>query len=322
VKITFVAWVDYHRRSELLAQHLGATIHYISCGQQGRILQAPQKYLRQAWETWQILCQERPDVIFVQNPPIFCALVAFFYARRYAARYAIDSHSGAFISRKWRWSLLLHRLLSRAALVTIVHNKSQEVLVSRWGCRYCVIGFTPGNYPVGTLFQLNGRFNIAVIASFMGDEPIDLVFEAAHHLPEARFYVTGDYCRMPSALLSKKPANCFLTGYLPYDQYVGLLREVDAIMILTTRDNSLLMGGFEAVSLGTPLIISDWPTLRDYFCLGTVHIPNTVEGIREGVHRAQRERARLRQEILLLRQQLQAEWEQKFTELQQLLQPS
>lgn len=72
--------------------------------------------------------------------------------------------------------------------------------------------------------------------------------------------------------------NCRLTGYLPYDRYVGLLRGVDVILDLTSQDHTLLMGAFEAVSLGTPLIVSDWPILRDYFSLGTVHVPNTVEG--------------------------------------------
>jgi len=47
----------------------------------------------------------------------------------------------------------------------------------------------------------------------------------------------------------------------------------------------LLSGAFEAVSLGTPLIISDWPILRNYFSLGMVHIPNSVGGVCEGVRR-------------------------------------
>ncbi len=318
--MTFIAWIGYHRRSDLLAQHLGATLHFIYYKSSHRLIRTPIRYVVQAWQTWRVLRQDRPDVIFVQNPPIFCALVAFLYARRYSVRYVIDSHSGAFISKKWRWSLPLHRLLSRGALATIVHNSSQEAIVSRWRCRYAVIGFTPGDYPAGTPFPLTGPFNVAVIASFMEDEPIDLVFGAAQCLPEVRFYVTGDCRRMGPGLPTHTPANCSLTGYLPYEAYIGLLRAVDAIVILTTRDNSLLMGGFEAVSLGTPLIVSDQPALRDYFCLGTVYVPNTVEGICEGVRRAQSERARLRQEIVLLQQRLQVEWERKFAELQQLLQ--
>lgn len=319
MKITYIAWIGYHRRADLLAQHLGATVHHICFGRQGHLLEAPLRYLVQAKETWRTLCQERPNVIFVQNPPIFCAMVAARYARQNAARYVIDSHSGAFMGWKWRWSLPLHRRLSQNALVTIVHNRSQAAIVDGWGCRSSVIGFTPGTYPDGIPPALNGGFNIALVASFLGDEPIGLVFEAARQLPDVNFYVTGDSSRMPAGLLPKKPGNCFLTGYLPYDQYIGLLRAVDAIMVLTTRDHTLLMGGFEAVSLRTPLITSDWPILREYFNRGTVHVPNTVSGICEGARRAQADLADLQQGVLQLGARLEAEWQQKLSELQEVV---
>jgi len=319
VKITFVAWVRYDRRSELLAQHLGATIHFIYYGQRGKLLQAPVRYLVQALQTWRVLCLDRPDVVFVQNPPIFCVLVAFLYGRRHGARYVIDSHTAAFLSTKWRRFLWLHRRLSRVALTTIVHNESQEKIVERWGCRYCVLADPVGGYPTGQHFPLNGQFNVAVISTFEEDEPLNVVFEAASRLPEVDFYVTGECNRAAPHMLAKKPDNCHLTGFLPYDRYVGLLRAVNVIVDLTTRDDTLLCGAFEAVSLGKPLIVSDWPILRNYFPLGTVHVPNTAEGICEGLRRARSEQTVLQRDILKLREQLRAEWDQKFSDLQYLL---
>jgi hypothetical protein len=90
-------------------------------------------------------------------------------------------------------------------------------------------------------------------------------------------------------------------------------------MDLVNNEHTLLMGAFEAVSLGVPLIVSDWPLLRNYFSLGTVHIPNTVEGVCEGVRRTQHELPQLRRDILLLREQFQVEWMQKLRELKHLL---
>jgi glycosyltransferase involved in cell wall biosynthesis len=207
-------------------------------------------------------------------------------------------------------------MLSRRALTTIVHNESQGKIVKGWGCRYCVIAFTPGDYSSSEDFPLDGQFNVAVVSSFAPDEPLNAVFDAASRLPEARFYFTGDSKRIPPALLAKKPNNCCLTGYLSYERYLGLLGGADAIMVLTTRDHTLLMGGFEAVSLGTPLITSDWPTLKDYFPIGAIHVPNTVEGIYEGVRQAQVEHDTLKRDILKLRDRLQNEWEKRFEELQ------
>lgn len=320
MKSVFIVWGNEgSRRSELLAKHLGAAMHNICYGRRGKLLQAPVRYVLQGLQTWRILCRERPDVVFVQNPPIFLAVVAFLYARWCNARYVVDSHTSAFIASKWRWSVGLHRKLSRRALVTIVHNESQEKIVNRWGCRYCVLADPVGDYPAGEPFPFDGQFNAVVVSCFEWDEPLDVVFEAAAQLPEVSFYVTGEYTRGAPSLLATKPDNCRLTGYIPYEQYVGLLRGADVVIDLVTVNHTLLSGAFEAVSVGTPLIVSDWPILRDYFPIGTVHVPNTVEGLCEGVRRVQRERAKLQRDILVLRERLKADWVHKFAELQHLL---
>lgn len=318
-KTVFIAWQVHNRRSELLAQHLGASMYFVNFGQRGKLWQLPVRYPVQAWQTWRILLGARPDMIFVQNPPIFCVLIASIYARCYGAEYVIDSHTSTFISPGWRWSLGIHRLLSRGALTTIVTNHSLEQIVNGWGCRAFVLGFTPGYYPVGEAFPFTGQFNVAVVSSFEWDEPLEVLFEAARQLPLVRFYITGDSARCPANLLERKPDNCWLTGYLPYEQYIGLLRGAGVVMDLVSSDQTLLLGAFEAVSLGTPVIMSDWPVLRNYFPIGTVHVSNTVEGIRDGVRSAQCEQATLRRGVLRLRDQLEAEWTQKIAGLQNLM---
>ncbi len=319
VKTAFLAWIDYHRRSDLLAQHLGATTYFIQHGAPGGLIKTAIRYLVQAWRSWRVLSKDRPDIVFVQNPPIFCVVVAALYAKRYGAEYVIDSHTGAFLSPKWRWSLRLHRLLSSGALATIVHNTAQEQIVKPWGCRYLVMGFTPGRYPPGDTYDLDGNFCVAVISSFRDDEPLGEVFGAAALMPDVRFYITGDATRIQASLAARKPDNVLLTGYLSYDRYVGLLRGVDAMVVLTTGDHQLLMGGFEAVSLGKPLIVSDWPLLRTYFHQGTVYVTNTAEGISEGIRQAQRDLPVLQQAILALSAELHTEWEGAIAQLRCLL---
>jgi len=315
MKILFLSWSSYHRRSELLAQHFGAKIFYVSYGKRGKLLDILLKYPIQSLQTWSILKKENPLVIFVQNPPIFCALVAYLYGKLFGSEYIIDSHTGAFLDLKWRGFLGLHRWLSRRALTTIVHNNSQEEFMKAWKCPYCVIGYTPGNYPEGEPFPFQRQFNIAVISTYGDDEPLELIFEAARCVPDVDFYITGDDRQITPSLRKNKPENCYLTGYLSYSLYIGLLRHADSIMDLTTRDHTLLMGGFEAVSLGTPLITSDWPVLKEYFSLGTVHTSNTVEGLCESVHYVKSNHASLKQGMLRAQEMLQNEWEQKYNEL-------
>ena len=316
---TFIAWTRYNRRSDLLAEHFGATMHHLRYGQNGNLLQAPFRYIVLAGRTWGILRHEKPEVIFIQNPPIVTLLVAYLYCKLYQARYVIDSHTAAFLSPKWRWSLKLHSFLSHHALTTIVTNNSLRDIVAGWGCDAFVLGFTPAQYPQGTPYPLDEGFSVLVVSAYAEDEPLDKVFEAAARLPGVNFYITGDSKRIAPRLMSVKPDNCHLTGYIPYEQYVGLMREVDTVIDLTDRDHTLLLGAFEAVSLGTPLIVSDWPILREYFSHGAVHVANTADAICEGIQQAQREHATLRKEIALLRDELQNEWEHKHAQLELLL---
>jgi len=322
MKISIIAWVRYDRRPDLLARHLGGTVHFVTHGRRDSLLQAPLRYVVQTAKTWAILRQERPNVVFVQNPPIFCAILAWLYAWCYGARFGIDSHSAAFLSPKWRWSLGLHRLLARRALTTLVSNEHFARIIRGWGCQVTTLGFTPGFYPPGDPFQFdqNDHFQVAVVSTGAEDEPLNVIFEAASHLPDVTFYISGDSGRIAQEVLAKRPSNCHLTGYIPYGQYVGLLRNADVIVDLTTRDNTLLMGAYEAVSLGTPLITSDWPILKSYFSQGVVHVPNTVDGVCAGIRQAQHSLPGLREGIVRLRDQLQAEWDQNFGGLQLLLQ--
>jgi glycosyltransferase involved in cell wall biosynthesis len=258
-------------------------------------------------------------VILVQVPPIFCAIVAFIYCRLYGAAFAIDTHSSSFISREWRWAQGIHRWLSRRAITTIVHNSDLEAVARTWAIPVCCLGFTPVNYSSGDHYPLKGKNNMVVVSSFDPDEPITVAFDAATQLPDVDFYITGDSNRASPSLIANKPNNCHLTGYISYGQYLSLLHNVDAVIDMTYWDHTVLMGGFEAISVGTPLITSDWPILQNYFHLGTVHVPNTVEGLCGGIRKALREQTTLRRETALMREQLQADWALKFGELRRML---
>jgi hypothetical protein len=319
MKVAVIGWTAYNRRSELLAHHLNASLHFVHFGQKGNTLQLPLKYLVQFIQTWRILRRELPDLVIAQNPPIFCPLAVYLFSLFHGARFAIDSHTGALAPGKWYWSIGLHRFLSGKAVLTLVHNTSQEKTVRAWGCKHSVLGYTPGDYPQGEPYPMEGKWKIAVTCTYAEDEPLEQIFAAAEFLPEVNFYLTGNPHKLPPRLLERKPPNCTLTGYLSYEGYVGLLRGADAVMDLTTRNHTLLMGGFESVSLGKPLITSDWPILKEYFSSGAVYVDNSAEGIAAGVRSMLDGLPSFRRDILLLRKTLQSEWESRIQEIQFLI---
>ncbi len=53
--------------------------------------------------------------------------------------------------------------------------------------------------------------------------------------------------------------------------------------------------------------------------MGTLHVPNTKDGVRDAVIWAQREQAALRIDIRILRERLRDDWNRKFAELRTML---
>ena len=91
------------------------------------------------------------------------------------------------------------------------------------------------------------------------------------------------------------------------------------MLVLTTVDHTLQWGACEAVSLGKPVIISDWPFLRSYFHKGTVHVDNTEEGIYQGLLQMRRDLDRLGREVQELREERRLEWDLKYDELMAMI---
>jgi len=211
--------------------------------------------------------------------------------------------------------MVVHAFLSRRAVTTIVTNEHLKAMVDSWGARSFIIGDIPTTFPEGKPFPVNGKLSIAVINTFSPDEPLEEVLEAAATLPEVQFYVTGSLIRAKKSLLQNKPDNVEFTGFLPDEEYFGLLRAVQAVMVLTTDNHTMQRGACEAVSLGKPIITSNWPILREYFDKGTIHVDNSAQNIREAVIRMGKEGKRLEDEILTLQQERRQEWQQKHATL-------
>jgi len=116
--------------------------------------------------------------------------------------------------------------------------------------------------------QENKEFKVAVICSFSIDEPLEEILDAAAALPNVLFYITGDKSRADKRILSTKQKNVRFTGFLDQGKYVSTLKDVDAIVVLTKRDRTMLAGAYEALALQKPLITSNWGALSDTFVEG------------------------------------------------------
>jgi glycosyltransferase involved in cell wall biosynthesis len=109
------------------------------------------------------------------------------------------------------------------------------------------------------------------------------------------------------------------TGFMEYGNYLRLLEDSDGIMVLTSRNRTMLSGAYEALALGKPLITSNWDPLKQYFNKGTIHIDNTSKQIKEAVNLIQRNKEKLAKDMGQLKIERNNEWEQKFAEFKSLV---
>jgi glycosyltransferase involved in cell wall biosynthesis len=320
-KKIFISWAPYSRRSQSLAAELDMDpylIHYLKFQ---RPIYAPFKYILQALHSLALLFKERPRIVFVQDPPMFASLVVYIYTvlTLGQARFIVDAHSGALLHPWWKPFRGLQKFIYRRALTVLTTNRALKELVRSWGVDSMALAGPPINIPPGEAMSLGEGFNLVLVNTFSPDEPLSVALEAVADKPDVHLYVTGDVGKASPSLLETAPANVTFTGFLSDDDYLKLLRGADAIMALTDQDFTLQLGGVEAVAVGKPIIMSDLSFLREYFNRGTIHVPNTPDGVCQGIIELRNDLGRLSKEIPALRRVHQEEWFAKSQQLRELI---
>jgi glycosyltransferase involved in cell wall biosynthesis len=314
----FISWIAFSRRGQLISEKFELK-HYQIQSLKHKYFLSPVRYVLQTLTTIRILLRENPKIVFVQNPPIFASIVVYLFVRIKNANFIIDSHTGALLAPWWKWSLPLHSYLSRRALVTIVTNQYLAQKIKNWGAKAFILPDVPVVFPKGKRINLKKQFNIVVINTFSPDEPIEAILEAASSLPDIHFYITGDTIQAKKKYLKHHSKNVEFTNFLPDEDYIGLLNTVQAIMVLTNANHTMQRGACEALSIGKPIITSNWPILRDFFNKGTVYVDNTSIGIKNGILKLQNNLEKLKEEILILKKERYLEWKNQYNDLKKLL---
>jgi glycosyltransferase involved in cell wall biosynthesis len=319
-----IAWAPYSRRSEMFASELRGRlrcIHYLRFQSPPH---APVKYVLQAARTLQVLFRDRPHAVHVQNPPFVCGLTVALYCWLTGSCYVVEHHSAAF-GRIWDWARPFQKVVMRRAVTNIVTDGHWADVVRSWAGRRSpahalVMHDAFLDLPEGRAFAVGPGRSVAFAGTFAADEPLDAVLHAARLLPEIGFYVTGDTTKVSPAVVAQAPPNVTFTGFLDVNgEYLGLLRAVDAVMVLTTRDHTLQLAGCEAIAVGKPLITSDWPYLRGLFSTAAVYVAPTAEGVRDGVVEAMQRLGELRREAADVRRAQRARWRAQLAELRALV---
>lgn len=316
--IVYISWAESCSRSDQTARELGGKSFLVYLPKLGsHPLTVPFKYAGQCSMTLRILLRERPTATFVMSPPLFAALTVWLYKLIFRTHLVMDCHTAAILHRRWKRWQWLQNFLARRAATNIVHNDHLAELVRKHGARATVVKDVPVVYQNKEAFEMSNGFNVAVVCSFTEDEPLAEIFDAARSLPDVSFYMTGDTKFLNREIAQRRPENLKLTGFISDEAYGSLLSRASVVMSLTTRDHTMLRGAWEAIYQGTPVIVSDWPCLREAFTAGAKFANNSAEGIAEAIKSCQSDLVALRSGALASRSQRLERWHAIKAELLQ-----
>ena len=273
------------------------------------------KYFLQTIKTCFILLRDRPDIIFVMSPSVVANIPVYLFCKIFNADYIIDAHTGAFKNTLWRRVMFLQKYFSKHALITLVTNKELAKTLIEWGADYKMVPDVPIICKNPRIPELQGDINVTLVNTFAVDEPLDYFLKATMSFPHVQFYITGKINRHAKKYISSLHNNVLFTDFLKNDKYYGLLLASDLIVVLTTKDNTMQRGAYEAIYLGKPIITSNWPLLRANFPKGAIFVDNSIDNIKVGIEKALDKLPTLAKEASLLKEKKINDWQSKRIEL-------
>jgi glycosyltransferase involved in cell wall biosynthesis len=287
--MSFIAWVPEASRAGSISQALGGEWRTFYDLRVHREALVPLRYLMSAARTLFYLVRRRPRAVIVQTPPVPAAALVLLWARLARVPVVLDTHPASFALDGRRIDRMMTPLLAvlvRRAAGCIVTTPELGREVSEWNGRPMVVHEAPMRWsdriePSGCA----GRRRVLFICTFAPDEPLLEVLEAARRLPDVTVQITGDLRRLPERARRQAPGNVEWLGYLVGDRYVSALEGADVLMALTARRESVQRSAHEAVDALRPLVLSQWPHMRELFPYAVL-VENDPASIAAGIEEA------------------------------------
>lgn len=239
-------------------------------------------FLSSLW-TLKVLLTKRPNKIIIQCSFMLLLIVAIYKALRFnKVILIVDCHTKA-LRRKAKGLLNyvfwpLKKFSFKFADLSIVSNRGLLKELKILHTNYLILPDKIPENKIKVAKPYSGKYCV-YISSFAVDEPFKEILEVSELLKnEFKLFWTGKYPDIVNDI-KQQYSNIEFTGYLTFDHYYNLIGNADCLMALTTEEDCLQSGAYEALSLGVPFIISNTRALREYFqgaAVYTNHSPGEI----------------------------------------------
>jgi len=251
---------EYFRNDDLLSRHL----------------------LSSLW-TIKVLITRRPDNILIQYSFMLLLIIAIYKLLRFnKVIIIVDCHTKA-LRRKAKGLLNyifwpLKKLSFYYANVTIISNTGLVPDIKKLHDNFIILPDKIPEVKINLVKPYPFKYCVN-ISSFSVDEPFDEILELSEILKEdIKIFWTGKYPQKVNKIKSNY-TNIEFTGYISFDEYYNLIANADCLLALTTEEDCLQSGAYEAISFEVPLVISNTKALRNYFqdaAIYTEHVPQSI----------------------------------------------
>jgi len=252
-----------------------------------------------------ILFKVRPKIVFIQYSFLLLLIVAVYKKIRFKkVLLVVDCHTkalrrratGVFASLFWRlktWSF-------NAADLTIISNEGLIRDISELHNNFVILPDKISEERIEKLKSKKEKYCV-YISSFQIDEPFEEVLKASELLKnKLKFYWTGK-CPTKVKEVKNNFPNVKFTDYLSFPDYYNLIGNADCLLALTTEDDCLQSGAYEALNMEVPFVISNKKALQSYFQNAAIYTSHNPSDIAEAIENAISNRDIIKHNILKIK---------------------
>lgn len=293
-------WITWHyaTRSRNLAEYLN--LNLFEYFENKSLLK---RHLFSSLWTFKVLLQNRPKIIFIQLSFLLLIIIVFYKMLFWGkVKIIADCHTKA-LRRKATGKLNsvfwpIKKITFSLVDLAIISNVGLKNEIEELNKNYIILPDKIPEEVIKNSTNSNEQYCVYV-SSFAVDEPFEEIFEVAKLLPkDFKIYWTGkrpENLQLPVNV----PENLIFTGYVSFEEYFSLIGNASCILGLTTEDDCLQSGAYEALNVEVPMVITDSKALRNYFsdsAIYTNHFPqNIANKILEAVEKSEELKLNIKQ---------------------------